>query len=324
MNQVNWGIIGCGDVTEQKSGPAFNKIEGSKLIAVMRRDREKAADYARRHHVSKFYDNDDLINDPEINAIYIATPPSSHKEYTLKAALAGKHVYVEKPMALNHQECLEMIKACESAQVKLFVAYYRRCLPNFLKVKELIDAGAIGDIRMVNLNLYLPFLNIDKKNLPWRLIPEFSGGGLFYDLAPHQLDILDYFFGPIKLDSINGLVLNQAGLYNVEDIVTANFCFESGVMGCGSWCFSADENGRKDFVEILGSRGRIEFSTFDFAPIKLIKNNEVKEITYTMPEHIQMPFIQTIVDELLGKGICPGTGYSAARTSLVMDKIFKI
>src|SRR5687768_923402 len=126
MNEVKWGIIGCGDVTEKKSGPAFYKVTGSKLVAVMRRDKEKAADYARRHNVPKFYDNaDDLINDPEVTAVYIATPPGSHKEYTLKVAAAGKPVYVEKPMALNFHECVEMIEACARFHVKLFVAYYR-------------------------------------------------------------------------------------------------------------------------------------------------------------------------------------------------------
>jgi predicted dehydrogenase len=323
MEQVQWGIIGCGDVTEFKSGPAFNKVEGSKLIAVMRRDREKAADYAQRHGVPKFYDQaDDLINDPEVNAIYVATPPSSHKEYTIKAALAGKPVYVEKPMALNNQECLEMIEACNSAGVKLFVAYYRRSLPNFLKVKELIDSKVLGEIRFVNLQLFIPCLQVDSSNLPWRLKPEVSGGGLFYDLAPHQLDILDFFFGPIQIDSVKGIANNQAGLYNAEDAVTTSFAFESGILGNGSWCFSI-EDGRKDVMEIIGSKGRIEFSCFDKVPIKLIRNGTVEWIEYTMPEHIQMPYIQSIVNELIGIGICPGTETSAARTSLVMDKIIR-
>ncbi|MCX6333190.1 MAG: Gfo/Idh/MocA family oxidoreductase, partial [Bacteroidia bacterium] len=81
---INWGIIGCGNVTEVKSGPAFNKVNNSRLIAVMRRDAVLAEDYASRHNVPKFYtDASKLINDPEINAVYIATPPSSHAEYAL-------------------------------------------------------------------------------------------------------------------------------------------------------------------------------------------------------------------------------------------------
>jgi len=122
--EICWGIIGVGDVCEVKSGPAFMEVANSSVMAVMRRMTEKAKDFANRHDVGKWYDNaEDLLNDPEINAIYIATPPSTHAEYTLKAAAVFKPVYVEKPMARSHQECVSMIAACEKANVPLFVAY---------------------------------------------------------------------------------------------------------------------------------------------------------------------------------------------------------
>src|SRR6185503_6177623 len=125
MEKIKWGIIGCGDVTEVKSGPAFNKVANSELVAVMRRDAEKAKDYANRHKVPKWYsDADKLINDPEINAIYIATPPSSHEEYTLAAIQAGKQVYVEKPMTVTASSALKMAKAAEENNIKLVVAHY--------------------------------------------------------------------------------------------------------------------------------------------------------------------------------------------------------
>lgn len=180
MEQIHWGIIGCGDVTEVKSGPAFNKIAGSRIMAVMRRDGEKARDYAQRHGVPRWYDDAAaLVNDPEINAIYIATPPGSHAAYTFMAASAGMPVYVEKPMALNYNECKQMIDICSTANVPLFVAYYRRCLPNFLKIKALLDSGAIGGIRFVNIQLYFPPIPISNDILPWQVDPAISGGGLF-------------------------------------------------------------------------------------------------------------------------------------------------
>ncbi|MDX5436908.1 MAG: Gfo/Idh/MocA family oxidoreductase, partial [Pontibacter sp.] len=139
MQKVRWGIIGCGDVTEVKSGPAFQKIENSELVAVMRRDSAKAQDYAARHGVPKWYDSAEaLIHDPDVDAVYIATPPDSHAAYTLRVAAAGKSVYVEKPMALNYTQCQEMLAACNQANVPLFIAYYRRSQPLFLKVKELL------------------------------------------------------------------------------------------------------------------------------------------------------------------------------------------
>src|SRR6266850_3456148 len=148
--EIRWGIIGAGDVCEVKSAPAMNKIAGSKLVAVMRRNGRKAQDYARRHGVPKWYDDvDRLINDQEVNAIYIATPPDTHELYTLKAAKAAKPVYVEKPMARTYRECRAMIDACQQADVPLFTAYYRRMLPNFLKIKALLNDGVIGDVRYV-------------------------------------------------------------------------------------------------------------------------------------------------------------------------------
>ena len=321
MDKVRWGIIGCGNVTEKKSGPAFYKADGSELVAVMRRDGEKAKDYAERHNVAKWYDEaDKLINDPDVNAVYVATPPSTHAEYTIKAAQAGKPVYVEKPMALNYDQCQEMIKACDKANVPLYVAYYRRRLPDFVKVKELVDSGVIGDVRLVTIELInVPRPELELPELPWRVKPEIAGGGYFLDLASHQLDYLDYVFGPIA--EAQGQFGNQAALYSTEDIVCGDFVFESGVMGTGMWCFTVSKEGHTDRMQIIGSKGKITFSSFDVVPIVLETAQGKEEITIPRPEHVQQPLVQTVVDELLGRGTCPSTGDTGARTSRVMDAI---
>lgn len=321
MQIVRWGIIGCGDVTEVKSGPAFSKIPHSQLVAVMRRDAAKAQDYARRHGVPRWYDDAQaLIHDPEVDAVYVATPPGSHHEYTLRVAAAGKPVYVEKPMALNYTQCREMIAACEQAQVPLFVAYYRRRLPAFLKVKELVATGAIGAVRFVTIQLYQPPQpNLQPENLPWRVQPELAGGGLFFDLAPHQLDILDYILGPIAAAS--GQTANQANLYSAEDLVTAQFQFESGALGSGTWCFTVAPEQRTDRMEIIGSQGKITFAAFDKIPVRLETAAGTQDFDLPPPPHIQQPFIQTIVEQLTGQGECPSTGVTAARTAWVMDQI---
>ncbi|MEX2415293.1 MAG: Gfo/Idh/MocA family oxidoreductase [Paenibacillaceae bacterium] len=319
MDHIRWGMIGCGDVTEVKSGPGFQKSDRSSLIAVMRRSGELAADYARRHNVPKWYDDaDQLINDPEVDAVYIATPPAFHKEYTLKCAQIGKPVYVEKPMALNTAESHEMIQACKEANVPLFVAYYRRSMPKFLKIKKLLDSGIIGDIRYVTIRNTTPAIEISvETELPWRVIPEISGGGLFMDIGCHSLDLLDFLLGPIR--HANGHIGNQAGLYKAEDIVSASFVFESGVQGSGSWCFTAFEH--VDLTEIVGSTGKISFSTFGTDPVVWTSVNGKTEYPVETPQHVQQPLIQSIVNELLGTGTCPSHGESAARTSWVMDQI---
>ncbi|HEV7745128.1 MAG TPA: Gfo/Idh/MocA family oxidoreductase [Pyrinomonadaceae bacterium] len=320
MGMIRWGMIGCGDVTEVKSGPGFQKAEHSSLVAVMRRDGMLAKDYAERHGVPRWYDDAaKLIDDPEVDAVYIATPPSSHKQYTLMAASTGKPVYVEKPMALNFAECQEMIAACKTAGVPLFVAYYRRALPRFLKIKELIDSEAIGQVRFVSATLYEPpsKANLNAAAPAWRVVPEISGGGLFVDLASHTLNFLDYVFGPIL--SVQGCAANQDGRYQAEDIVTGLFQFESGVQGLGVWCFTAPE--KSDDVRIVGSRGEISFSTFADRPILLKTAAGQTEFCVSNPPHIQQPLIQTIVDELRGFGSCPSHGDTAARTSWVMDQM---
>lgn len=322
MRAIRWGMIGCGDVTEVKSGPGFQKADHSRLVAVMRRNGHLAKDYAERHGVSRWYtDASALIHDPEVDAVYIATPPSSHKQYAIMTAAAGKPVYVEKPMALNFAECQEMIETCRSAGVPLLVAYYRRALPRFLKIKELIESGAVGKVRFVSVTLYQPTApeDLSSEKLPWRVVPEIAGGGRFVDLASHTLDFLDYALGPIV--EAHGLTSNQAGEYKVEDIVTGTFKFQSGVHGTGAWCFSAYD--KCDVTEIVGSEGRISFSTFDAEPVKLITEEDTIEYAFDYPQHIAQPLIQTVVNELIGVGRCPSTGESAARTSWVMDQMLK-
>lgn len=321
MDAVRWGIIGCGDVTEVKSGAGLQKATGSQLVAVMRRDGAKAADYAARHGVPRWVDDADaLIHDPKVNAVYIATPPDSHADYTVRVAQAGKPVYVEKPMARTVAECEGMIDACRRAQVPLFVAYYRRMLPTFRKVQEIVSSGVIGDVRFVNIALYQAKHPVDPNVQSWRVVREIAGGGYFYDLASHQFDYLDYLLGPVA--EAKGNVANQTGQYEVEDIVTASFRFQSGVLGAGIWCFTVDPAQYRDEIEIVGSRGKVSLGAFQLEkPVVLEVGKQREEFHLPPPAHVQQPLIQTIVDELLGRGTCPSTGESAARTNWVMEQI---
>ncbi len=322
MKTIHWGIIGCGNVTEVKSGPGFQKANNSALVAVMRRNGELAKDYALRHGVPKWYANvDALISNPEVDAIYVATPPLSHKDYAIKSMEAGKPVYVEKPMACNYAECLDMIEVSKRTGVPLFVAYYRRALDRFNCIKKLVDSNAIGVVRFVIITLYqnpVPS-HLDRNNLPWRVIPEIAGGGLFLDLASHTLDILDYILGPIN--GARGYAANQAGLYDAEDIVASSLSFASGVKGIGIWSFAACKH--YDMNEIIGSKGKISFSTFGTEPVVLVNQDGTQEFPIENPVHVQQQLIQSVVNELNGDGRCLSTGISAARTNWVMDEILK-
>ena len=220
-------------------------------------------------------------------------------------------------MALNFAECQAMIEACQQANVPLWVAYYRRGLPRFLKVKALLDSGAIGAPRAVTITFYRQWKPADPHHLPWRVIPEIAGGGLFVDLAAHTLDYLDYFLGPIQ--AVQGYATNQAGHYPAEDVVVGSFVFQSGVYGTGVWGFSTYTN--LDQTEIVGDKGKLTFTSFTEDPIVLTTAAGVTEFPLSNPIHIQQPLIQTIVDELNGAGQCPSSGVSGARTTWVMDQM---
>jgi predicted dehydrogenase len=322
--RIRWGIIGCGNVTEVKSGPALQKAPGSALVAVMRRDGDKARDYARRHGVPRWYDDAAaLIADAGVDAVYVATPPSTHKAYALMAIAAGKPVYVEKPMAMDFAECEAIIGAGRAAQVPVFVAYYRRALPRFTRARELLfDERAIGRPRIVNTVLYQPHhpRYRDRHNLPWHVRPEISGGGIFMDIGCHTLDLLDWLFGPIT--AVAGQAGNQLGAYPPEDTVAMSFAFGNGMLGTGLWNF--DGYHHHDRVEVIGDAGRIAFATFGDGPIRVENAQGVREFHVDNPPHIQQPLIETVVAELTGSpGACPSTAESAARTSRVMDEVLR-
>jgi predicted dehydrogenase len=318
VDRVRWGIIGVGNVTERKSGPGFQHVQRSELVAVMRRSGDLAADYARRHDVPRWYDDaDDLIKDPEVDAVYVATPPDSHRDYVLRVAQAGKPVYVEKPMARTAQECEDMISACAEAGVGLFVAYYRRAMPRFISVKGLLSAGRIGQLRSVSIRSERPAQLGEAGHEGWRVDPQISGGGHFVDLGSHILDLLDWLLGPVTYAA--GVARNRGGHYQAEDLVTGVFGFGSGVEGVGIWNYDSFQY--KDQVEIVGTGGALRFSCFDDEPLQLLTERGVEEIDARYPETVQQPLIQTVVDALTGHGESPSTGHTALRTARVIDAL---
>lgn len=322
--EINWGIIGVGDVTEVKSGPAFYKIDNSNLVAVMRRNAEKAEDYAKRHNIHKWYSNaSELIHDPNVDAVYIATPPNSHANYAIEAMKAAKPVYVEKPMARSHAECREMLKVSKETGMPLWVAYYRRALPAFLKVKELIDAGTIGKPLMVNIKLYKQASerNQTPEEMHWHVFPEIAGAGHFFDLASHQFDYLDFLLGEVT--NVKGNASNLAGLYPAEDTVSGTWKHKSGVIGSGTWCFVVGKNSEEDYIQIIGEKGEICLPCFSPGNLKLNSENGIEEMEFKNPQHISQNLVQQVVDELRGYGKCVSTGESAARTSWVLDEMVK-
>lgn len=325
MNILRWGFIGCGEVVETKSGPAFSEVEGSSVIAVMSRTERRARGYAEAHGIGKWYtDAQELIDDPDVNAVYIATPPSSHATYAIMAMKAGKPVYVEKPLAASYEDCARINRISEQTGIPCFVAYYRRYLPYFKKVREIVETGRIGQVLNVQIRYTEPLRALDAKmlaehKLPWRLQPEIAGGGYFYDMAPHQLDLLQDIFGVIL--EARGIRANRGGYYEAEDSVSACFRFENGLPGSGSWCYVAHEQAREDCIEIIGTKGLVSFSVFDYKPIRLQTSDGDENITVPNPPYVQYPLIKNVIEHLQGISVCTCTSISATPVNWVMDRI---
>ena len=322
LPKVKWGFIGCGEVTERKSGPAFNEIEGSSVVAVMSRRIEKAKSYAERHNIPRWYDDAQrLIDDPNVNAVYIATPPSTHATFAIMAMKSGKPVYVEKPLAANYEDCMRVCRISEKTNIPCFVAYYRRELPYFQKAKSMVADGTIGNAINVQIRFSVPPRDLDynRTNLPWRVIPDIAGGGYFYDLAPHQIDLLQEIFGPIV--EAEGFKANRGGLYETEDTVSACFKFADGLPGSGSWCFVGHESAKEDSIQIIGDKGSLEFSVFSYKPIIVFTSEGKQEIVVENPRYVQRPLIEKVVRHLQGKAICTCDCISATSANWVMDRI---
>ena len=323
MQKIRWGIIGCGDVTEVKSGPAFNKVKNSELVAVMRRDSEKAKDYAYRHQVPKWYNNaKELIHDPDVNAIYVATPPSSHEAYAVAAINAGKPVYLEKPMSVDASSAKRIADAAREKRIKLSVAHYRRAQPLFRKVKQLLAERSIGELLFVRSELYKSALSKEELLIPknaWRVDPKVAGGGLFHDLSPHQLDLMYYFFG--QPERAWGAAINQAGFYEADDLVVGSILFKNGILFDGIWCFNVAHDDEKDFCEMVGERGKISFSFFEHKLLTRTVDGNREDFHFEPLQHVQQPMIEKVVEYFLDEGPNPCSGEDGTVVMKLIDDI---
>ena len=330
MEGIGWGIIGAGDVCEVKSGPGFAKAPGSSLAAIMKRDAAAAEDFARRHGADRWYtDARALIEDPKVDAVYVATPPHLHGRFAVEAMRAGKPVLVEKPMGMSGADCDGMIAASLESGQSLWTAYYRRALDKFITIRRTIEEGGIGAVRsvLIELSWGRPGRPGPAEGENWRVNPAAAGAGLAADLGSHILDLMDWFFGPVTV--LSAQAMNRAGDYAAEDQVGAIFLAGGSASGGGKgatvsgtalWDFSGAY--AADRTVIRGSEGAVEYSTFDDTPAKLHLGGEVHEIEHRpAPLHVHQPLIERINSEIRGGEAAPSTGISGARTNRALDAL---
>jgi predicted dehydrogenase len=307
---VGWGIIGCGDVVVHKSGPSIALSPGSRIVGVMRRDPEKARTFAAAHGIGLCTDQaDEVIDHPAVEIVYVATPPSSHKEYVLRAAAAGRHVLVEKPMGLSAAEDREMIDACARSGVELFISYYRRFHPQIVRMKEIVDGGDIGQPVFARVDYAQP--PQPGRDWGWRLQRDIGGGGLFVDTVSHRIDLLNFFLGwPGGIKDVSTRVSG-------DEMTSALIRYPNG---CAAVVTGDFATGRaSDVFEIRGTRGALFSPMLDRAPIELTRNGTTESLPWERPAATHFGLVGHIESVIRGRSANTCSGWDGLLTDLALD-----
>ncbi|MFC1483433.1 Gfo/Idh/MocA family protein [Candidatus Neomarinimicrobiota bacterium] len=294
--KIRWGLIGCGDIAEKRVAPAFVELNSCDLIAVNRADYDQAESFAQDFGATKWYrHHEQLIADPEIDAVYIATPVHVHAEQTIAAAEAGKHVLCEKPMAMNVAECDRMITTCNSAGIKLGIAYYRHFYPVVLRAKELVDDGEIGEVILAQVNAFEWFNLKEGDPSYWRMVKDQAGGGPMFDFGCHRLEVLLHILGSIS--TLNGLHGNVLYDRKMEDTTVTCFQFERRTLG--TICITHGAFEPQDTLDIFGSKGSIHIPVLNQGDLIFVKAGNTGSETHPPHHNFHLPLIEDFTQSIL-------------------------
>lgn len=320
MNTIRWGFLGCGKVVRKKSGEAFRSVPHSTIGAIMRRDIAGAKEAARHFGAAFWCDTQEKLLAADIDAVYIATPPGLHYEQAMACLKAGKPVYLEKPFARNYTEAKTLTDAFCAAGIPLYVGHYRRALPRFLKIRQLLEEGIIGKAESVDFYLNRVFNPVEAKK-SWLYNPTLSGGGKFFDIAPHTVDIFQFLFGEIC--SVTSSAIHSGSDCPLEDRVTMDVRTKQTVRGQLQFCCSGTEKG--DRMRVTGTKGIMEFSVHGKQDIKVWDHRGVLILDEIVPDPVtvEQPMVQTVVEDLLGTGKCLSRAEDALSTCRVIDLVLE-
>jgi predicted dehydrogenase len=317
---LGWGIVGCGDVATKKVGPSFLHTEGASLLAAVSRRRSSAEAFATKFGVPTVYDSmDEMLQDKNIAVVYIATPPHLHYPLTIAAAAAGKHVLVEKPMALNPAQGNEMVSACRSNGVQLMVAHYRRLWPETAMMKKLIDDGALGEVVNARVQMTGNAAAEPAAVSAWKLNPELSGGGWLMDVGCHRIDLLLYLLGEVR--DVNALIDSVRWEHPVDNSSTFLLRFKSGAHTMGS--FHWNVNFYSDEFQIVGTQGQLLVARLGSGKIRLQVGKEIQEIATEAPVYTHSALLAHSI-EALEKGTPHLTsGETGVEVSKVIEAAYR-
>ena len=321
MTQVKWGILGCGDIVRKRVAKAIQEDPRSDLIAVCRRNQSKLKEFCSTFGVSRAYSRaQDLISDPDIDAVYVATPVVLHRSQTIDAAQAGKHVLVEKPMALTAVECEQMETICKEAQIKLGVAYYRRFYPVVARMKKLIEQGRIGTPLSASAVTSSPFPFTPGDEGYWRARPELGGGGALMDIGSHRIDLFLDFFGPCT--RVESLCDTLAADYETEDVASVLMQFDKGAHGLLQ-CFFGTSNEWDSFT-VLGSDGRLSVDPLNKGLLIIEEGSDRRSESLPPAENLHAPLIEDFSSAVLDDKCPVVTGEAGQAVNDVIDRAYSV
>lgn len=319
MRQVKWAIIGAGDIVRKRVAPAMLHSDLCDLVAVSRGRADLAAQFAAELGIERAYaDADSLLADSDVEAVYIASPVFLHAEHAVAAARAGKHVLVEKPMAMDAAECERMIDAAESAGVKLGVAYYRRFYPVVSRIREAIDSGEIGKPVIAQINVFERFDPEPSHPRHWFVEKAKSGGGPMMDFGCHRLEVLTNLFGRVEqMESMTASVVYDR---EVEDTAAVLMRFASGACGSLTVTHAADES--KDTLDIYASEGSIHVASLNSGEIRIVTPSGERAESHPPSENFHVPLIEDFAAAIIENREPAVTGSTGREIALLEDRIY--
>lgn len=317
---VRWGLVGCGDIAEKRVAAALASAKGSALVAVARRRADLAAEFAARHGAKRWHaDWRDLLEDDDVDAVYIATPVNLHVEQAVAAAEAGKHVLCEKPMALSPAECERMLAAARSHGVRLGVAYYRHHYPIVARMRELIASGEIGRPVLAIVQAFEMFDPAPGHPRAWLLKQDQAGGGPMFDFGCHRIEVLLDLLGPVA--TVRGFPVNvRFDNREVEDTCTAQLGFASGAQATLVVSHAALEP--RDSLEIFGTTGSVHVDVLNGGSVRIVAERGARDEQHRPHPNLHQPLIEDFVDAIRNGREPAVTGEIGLAVARIVDAIY--
>ena len=324
-NKVRWGVLGYARIARESLIPAIQRSSNSEFHAIASREESKLAECRARFNVPKTYRSyDELLRDPEVDAVYVPLPNSLHREWTIKAAEKGKHVLCEKPIALNAAECREMIAACAANKVTLMEAFMYRYTDRTSKVLDVLKSGVLGEIKFVSSTFR--FLLANPASV--KLKPELGGGAL-YDVGCYPVNFIGMVVDEIvrnqscKAESLlpESISVECVRANSIDMIFSALMKYPSGLIASLNCGFNAQ---KRIFSEIIGAKGALEIpdTFFDNAgALTLTVGEERREIPVEQSDRYRLE-VEDFADAILKKCATHFSLVETQRNMEVMDKLF--